>query len=279
MNPRTPQLKFRSIDKNTWLQSINSRTQIKIPLCGHRILHTPWEAKRPGRPETLIYFIETGSISGFIEEKSIRVGSGSILWISPQVPHQLHTETLPWTLFNLRVRIYQARVELKLNQPFLLVQDAWSLRPLMQQLFDEMSSPSSYHDSRIRWILSLLSSGIFDLLSRPEAELRTLTSAQRVIVNQHIQTHATGRIDSSDLAAQLKLSRNYFSELFRNTYGVAPRKWIKQERIRVAAQHLIDSTLNISEIAEEFGYDDIYLFSRQFKQVMGCSPKAYREKH
>ncbi len=51
-----------------------------------------------------------------------------------------------------------------------------------------------------------------------------------------------------------------------------------RERIRSAAARLADSTLNVSEVATEHGYRDLTLFSRQFRQIMGTSPRAYRRR-
>jgi AraC-like DNA-binding protein len=64
--------------------------------------------------------------------------------------------------------------------------------------------------------------------------------------------------------------------VFRRSFGVSPRRWLMQERIRLAARRLCDSTMSVSAIAQDFGYADVYPFSRQFKDVMGQSPLAYR---
>ena len=54
-----------------------------------------------------------------------------------------------------------------------------------------------------------------------------------------------------------------------------PRQWIVAQRIQQASHLLIDSDLPINRIAELYGYDSLYFFSRQFKQVTGLSPRAY----
>lgn len=74
----------------------------------------------------------------------------------------------------------------------------------------------------------------------------------------------------------LRLTPDYFARIFRRTYGVSPRTWIVRERIKLAALRLTESQLSIGEVANEFGYGDIFFFSRQFKQVMGRSPRSYR---
>ena len=90
--------------------------------------------------------------------------------------------------------------------------------------------------------------------------------------------HRDGRVQvtPAQLAAHLGLSADYFTRLFRKSYGISPRAWIVRERIKMAAVRLLESHLNIGEVAEEFGYSDIFFFSSQFKQVMGQSPRHYR---
>jgi len=40
-----------------------------------------------------------------------------------------------------------------------------------------------------------------------------------------------------------------------------------------------ESTASITEVAEEFGYDGLFRFSRQFREVMGCAPRTWRQRH
>jgi AraC-like DNA-binding protein len=73
------------------------------------------------------------------------------------------------------------------------------------------------------------------------------------------------------------LSPDWFRRVFQRSYGCSPRAWILRERIRLAAQRLIDEPAeSIGAVAAGFGYKDQYLFSRQFRQVMGKSPRDWR---
>ncbi len=80
----------------------------------------------------------------------------------------------------------------------------------------------------------------------------------------------------TELAAQLRLSRDYFLRLFLATFQRSARKWLIEQRVRSAAQRLAESALSISEVADEYGYSSIYFFSRQFKTIMDTTPTAYR---
>ena len=84
--------------------------------------------------------------------------------------------------------------------------------------------------------------------------------------------------DTSEMARQLQLSRDYMNRLCRATFGISAERWIITQRIRSAAQRFSESTLNVSQISEEYGYASLYFFSRQFRQVMGCSPSEWKRR-
>ena len=50
-------------------------------------------------------------------------------------------------------------------------------------------------------------------------------------------------------------------------------------RMLQAKQLILDSDLNISEVATRFGYSDVSGFSRAFKNSTGSSPKQFRKHH
>ena len=68
-----------------------------------------------------------------------------------------------------------------------------------------------------------------------------------------------------------------FTRLFQATYGCPPRQWLIRHRIERAAERLVDGNPHIGSVAEQFGYPDLFLFSRQFRRVMGVSPRQWRD--
>ena len=80
------------------------------------------------------------------------------------------------------------------------------------------------------------------------------------------------------LAAESGLSVSQYSLLFRKRAGRSPMDYFTNIKIQRACQFLDNSSLRIGEISRAVGYIDPFHFSRIFKQVMGVSPKAYRQK-
>lgn len=55
--------------------------------------------------------------------------------------------------------------------------------------------------------------------------------------------------------------------------------FVKDFRLKRAAQLLVQNQLNITEIAYMVGYSERRYFSDDFKKRFGQSPKEYMEKH
>jgi AraC family transcriptional regulator of arabinose operon len=84
------------------------------------------------------------------------------------------------------------------------------------------------------------------------------------------------RMSLNEAAEIAGLSPDYFSRLFAGEMGVSFRDFAMHLRLE-RSRHMLDETdLGVSEIAHLLGYADVYLFSRQFKQHYGQSPRQAR---
>ncbi len=93
-----------------------------------------------------------------------------------------------------------------------------------------------------------------------------------------LQLHSEQRVTAGEMARRFGYSLPHFSRIVRKVLGKTPSAAIIEARIDRAKSLLSmeESTLNIGEIAESLGYENIFYFSRQFKQLTGLSPQEYR---
>lgn len=84
------------------------------------------------------------------------------------------------------------------------------------------------------------------------------------------------RWDGARLARLLDCSIVHLRRRFRATWGVSPRDWLLSRRLRWGAERLRATRLPVATIADELGYADQALFSRQFTAFFGVSPRVYR---
>jgi AraC-like DNA-binding protein len=83
-------------------------------------------------------------------------------------------------------------------------------------------------------------------------------------------------IDLQYLAEHLGMGYEHFRKVFTRYMGKSPMAYRITHRIHHAQNRLLETEVSISELAEQLGYADVYTFSRQFKQITGQSPTAYR---
>lgn len=91
-----------------------------------------------------------------------------------------------------------------------------------------------------------------------------------------IKNHPLERNSIDELAEKAGISRKYFTTLFTRQYGISPKSYQVSQRMNYAKYLLQESDAPIKEIATELGYTDQYIFSKQFKSVMGQAPSVVR---
>jgi AraC-like DNA-binding protein len=82
----------------------------------------------------------------------------------------------------------------------------------------------------------------------------------------------------AQMARQCGYSADHFSRVFRSVLGQSPQDYVVSARVNRARQLLLESSLSVSQIADVLGYQDVFFFSRQFKQKVGRTPSAYRRR-
>ena len=79
-----------------------------------------------------------------------------------------------------------------------------------------------------------------------------------------------------ELARECDLSAGHFSHAFRRTLGVAPHKWLIEQRVALSKEKLRDEGLSLLDVATECGFSDQSHLTRVFTQTVGLSPGAWR---
>ncbi|MFA7369210.1 MAG: AraC family transcriptional regulator [Kiritimatiellales bacterium] len=80
----------------------------------------------------------------------------------------------------------------------------------------------------------------------------------------------------SEMARHVGMSAAHFASSFRRQTGMAPGEYFIHLRLRQACWLLDTTSLSIREVGFKVGYDDPYYFSRAFSNLMGLSPRRYR---
>lgn len=96
----------------------------------------------------------------------------------------------------------------------------------------------------------------------------------------HLETHWEQEITLDELAGMARMSKRSFVRAFQDATGTSPIAYLLQFRInRAAALLRRDDSKSVTEIAFEAGFGDSNYFARQFRRIMGTTPRAYRRQY
>lgn len=87
-----------------------------------------------------------------------------------------------------------------------------------------------------------------------------------------------GELVVDDLVRELAVSRSVFFKKLKTLTGLAPIEFIKQMRIKRAAELIETGEYNMTQISYMVGINDPRYFSKCFKAQVGMTPTEYREK-
>jgi len=86
-----------------------------------------------------------------------------------------------------------------------------------------------------------------------------------------------GTFDFDEFALAMASSKSTLHRKLKSLTGLSPGEFIRNIRLKHAAQMLINNKGNISEIAFSVGFNDPKYFSRCFKSEFGLKPREYQE--
>ncbi len=121
---------------------------------------------------------------------------------------------------------------------------------------------------------------------------RALRAAQSAIALYHYEGYSKRSIDFalvlqyiqqnyrtvslSNLAETFHFNKTYLSRLIHKKMGQSFSEVLCAVKMNHAMDHLMNTSMKVSQIAEAVGYDSVDHFSRVFRRVYGLSPQQYR---
>lgn len=95
-------------------------------------------------------------------------------------------------------------------------------------------------------------------------------------IKSYIDSNIQEDISVNLIARNFYLSETHVIRIFKDKYGEPPKQYMLKKKIDESKKMLIDTSLQIKEIAMIFHFADSYHFSHTFKRFTGYSPVNYR---
>jgi len=137
-----------------------------------------------------------------------------------------------------------------------------------EQLYQQLGEASSFTNK-----VALIENWLLNII-KPEQGANAATSAAMNVFNYH-----HGDISVSAVAKQLELNQRRLERLFNDQVGLTAKEFARNKRIKQARFYLKQHPeRSLAEVAYDLGFYDQAHFTKQFKQVVGISPKVYATK-
>jgi YesN/AraC family two-component response regulator len=95
---------------------------------------------------------------------------------------------------------------------------------------------------------------------------------------RYLERNCYTMVSLKDVSEAVALSAKYLSRLFLKTTGMGFNEYKLSLRLKEAKNLLTASSLNIEQISDKLGYQNIESLTRLFKKMTGLTPLAYRKK-
>lgn len=182
------------------------------------------------------------------------------------------------TFDNLRLNLQAIERRLLLCPPL--------LRGDVHALVAELrAGPSPERQDLLRSLLTRIFIGLRrDARVKPPASDSTSASPLNLNSNQalvekldnYMRTNLQHPLERADLARVAHLSPSHLARVFRQTTGKSPLERLTELRIAQACAMLGESSLPITRIALDVGFNSFSHFTSLFKKKVGVSPSQYR---
>jgi transcriptional regulator GlxA family with amidase domain len=113
------------------------------------------------------------------------------------------------------------------------------------------------------------------------ADTSAASSAQEAV--EQLCSELRARLDhpwtQGEISRRGGYSARQLTRLFREVVGVPPCCWLREERVRAAAEQLVATDDSMANIAAHVGFGGRRQLGRAFLEISGLTPMQYRALH
>lgn len=151
--------------------------------------------------------------------------------------------------------------------------------PLLSAIYQEYTARQEGYEVVIKSNLSILFIELTRQNNRDVGENGNVYAQERLeklqdLLEAHIATHK----QVAQYADMLNLSAYQLNAITKSTLGKTCSDLINEQIILESKRHLLATSDQVSQVADDLGYEDTSYFIRFFKKHTGYSPEAFRQK-
>lgn len=152
--------------------------------------------------------------------------------------------------------------------------------PLLQKLWEAYDLPLPFAITQMKLCSLELFSLLLNLREIPKTQVCTFFTETQVDIAKRVEHIITSDLrqhhPARELAAQFSVSETSLKNYFRGVFGQNLSVYLREMRMKKAADLLSETGLNVAQIAEQVGYTNQSKFAAVFKKQFEMSPLEYR---
>ncbi|MEM9858793.1 MAG: AraC family transcriptional regulator [Bacteroidota bacterium] len=108
-------------------------------------------------------------------------------------------------------------------------------------------------------------------------DISTHTNNRLDLIQNYVKQQYRDKIKLADVAAQVNMNEQAFSRFFSKTMKKPFFSYLNEYRINISSRFIIETDLQMAEIAYQCGYESLPFFYKQFKKYKGYTPLEFRK--
>lgn len=264
------------------------------PVRYYSLNYTYFDMELHRHAEFEIMYVQSGRCRAVIDAEAFTLKKGEMVYITGGVPHKLTVDKdKPCRVLNLEARSLYPTGAGRAEPPGL--SEGHALRSFLRSPppFFILSDPEGILFGQIKQLHRMLAWAYAPFEVNAQTLLLMSETARQYAVKvrkskgalsypvrramEFIEEFYGQNLPAEELAKRAGLSKSHFQRLFKSETGCTLTEKINAVRTEKAAFLLTESTVRITDIAFEVGFNSRQHFFDIFKKTYGCSPQHFRK--
>jgi len=248
--------------------------------------------------EMEIVYVEEGEFEECIDFEHYHVRKGDIVLINPYVLHSFRQYENERSVFKTimfdfsmltgntadasSIKYFNPFLEGNYLSPKIISPDNshyYELKECVLEIISTYSKHENFFELKIKSelyrLFFVLFKHFFECCSG-DTVIKDSTTRNIKIILDYISENYAKPITIDELAEKVDLSKHYFMRFFKKYMGTTCIEYINDYRLNIAANLLVTTRMQITEVAVSIGITNLSYFNRIFRKKYNMTPKEYR---
>jgi AraC-like DNA-binding protein len=223
-------------------------------------------------------YVLDGEATYYVNGKAYRLKPGDFICIPKGSVRKAHThDANPMTAYAVNLTIHEGASNREVVLPFPVhthIGYHAELEHLFRKLHHEWTNKAQGFRIKARGLMLIILSDLLRMLAYENHPVNWHPAVRKAM--QYIQLHCHQPLQAARIAQSVGLDASYLSGLFKKCVGRSLYRYINDYRVNQAENLLLSGEFSVTEVAELFGFKDVYHFSKLFKKIKGYPPSRIK---